>query len=138
MKVPRKVLLNESAPFFNFFRRFWDTYWHDFEHINLENILFLKDEVQNTVPHKRYMEIKIAPRELQLAIPKIKFVLVVYQAFNFISNSQRDYEFYNCLFRVPKDYLKKTYLKKPDFIGFVNVMDKFKGNKDEILYGVLR
>ena len=126
MKIPRKFELNESVPFFTYFSEFWSKYKDDFLHIDLNSIAFVKDEIQNTDQFNMYMQIKVAPKELMILIPNIKFILIVYKAFKYLMEEERDFYFYNCLFQIPQDYIIDPRLKKPDFLGFSPVIEEFK------------
>jgi len=126
MKVPRKVVLNESSAFFQIFLEFWEKHSHDFPHVDLADLLFVKSDEQSTVPFKRNLEIIVSPKELRLVLPQAKYMLVVYRSFNHISAVCREFLFYNCLYQIPKDYKENLRLRNPDMLGFVAVQEKFK------------
>jgi hypothetical protein len=128
VNVPRKVVLDESKAFYLAFERFWEIYSEEFRHVKLEHVLFLKDEEHGDAPHEECMEIRLAPREMRLALPEVRFVLIVHTMFNNVNNAKRDFYFYNCLFQIPRDYTENLRLKKPDFVSFFKVMEKFKNN----------
>ena len=126
MKIPRKFELNESAPFFNMFSQFWKNYKDCFPHIDPNDILFLKDEIQTEFKPNYYMEIKSASRDVMLVLPEVRYLLIVYPSFNFLNFEERDFYFYNCLFQIPKGYKSNPRLKEPDLFGFLPVIEKFR------------
>lgn len=128
MNVPRKVLLEENKAFFLFFQKFWEQYRDEFRHVDLESILFLKDEEPGETPAEEIMEIKLASRDMRLAIPTVSFVLIVHPMFNSVNDAKRNFNFYNCLFQIPRDYKQNLRLRKPNYVSFFKVMEKFKNN----------
>lgn len=134
MKIPRKIELKESKFFFITFMKFWEKHQKDFRHIDLEHLLFLKEENPPTQRLDKYMEIAELSVDLKRAVPGFYFSLTVFPDFDYINEVKRDFHFYNCLFRIPQNYKEKPVLKKPDFVGFYDVLYKFKA-KQLLLYG---
>lgn len=126
LKIPRKIALKENAVFYHFFKLFWEKYSGDFPHVNPEHIIFVKDENYSVDPLKKYLEIQVLSAEERLYLPQFYFKLIVREAFNILDHKGREYAFYNCIYQIPRQYQTDLRLRRPDYVGFIAVMEKFK------------